>query len=432
MTDSRTEAAFDPGPEPAQRLLGIAAWLIVLGLVAALAWSLIASVDEVARARGAVEPAEQVQRVESVHGGVMEQLLVRRGDTVRAGQVIARFNPTETRAALDESDRRLGALTIEIERLSALVDERAANFAPFRERFPALVAESEAALVARRSLLETQESEVRQRISGKQAEIRAMAEQLPAVQRQLTVAHEAAQTIAALVDRGLAPRPRLVDLIEQEARFAVDLAQLTGRRTVASAELEGLQQSLARVRREEHARARERIAEARGQLRVLEAQRQALAQRASEVEVRSPVAGLVQQVPETRSGDVIEPGGLIARIVPDGDVRFVARLSPRDVGFVRPGQRVRLKADSFDFARYGTTDGVVERVSPTTVVDERGAAFYEVLVSLPRPFFRAEADGFRLLPGMTGEADIITGRHTVFEYLWQPVFTQLDLVFSER
>lgn len=432
MSDRTDGAGFDPGPEPALRVLGLAAWAVVLGLVAAVAWSLIASVHQVARARGAVEPIEQVQRVESVHGGVLAQLLVRRGDPVRAGQVIARFDGTEARAALNESDRRLGALSIEIERLSALVEGRRPDFARFAEAFPRLIPESESAFQARLALIETQETEARQRIAGKLAEIAALEEQLPAVQRQLAVAREAGHTIAALVNQGLAPRPRLVELIEQEARFAVDLAQLSGRRTLADADLAGLQQALARVRQEEATRARERIAEARGQLRVVEAQRETLQQRANELEIRTPVAGLVQSVPETRSGDVIEPGGLIARIVPEGGVRFTARLAPRDVGFVTAGQRVRVKADSFDFARYGTTDGIVERVSPTTIVDEHGVAFYEVLINLPKPFFRAAADGYRLLPGMTGEADIITGRHTVFEYLWQPVFTQLDLVFAER
>jgi HlyD family secretion protein/adhesin transport system membrane fusion protein len=427
-----TQTAFDPSDGPARRLLGWSAGVIVAGLVGAFIWSVLANVDEVARARGQVEPLEQVQRVESQHGGVLEELLIRRDDRVQQGQVIARLNPVEARSGLGEAERRAAALTVELERLLAFIDGRGADHRAQAEAYPVLVAQSQAALLARRSAVETQEREAGQRVAAKVAELAAIEAQLPAVTRQLTVAREATHTIAALVERGLAPRPRLVDLIEQEARFAVDLAQLNGRKTMGQAELLALQASQERIRRDEVSRARERAAELQGLIRVNEAQQEALRARLAGTELRSPVTGIVQSLPETRTGDVIEPGGLIARIVPAGGVRFVARLAPRDVGFVHVGQMVRLKTDSFDFSRFGALPGTVERISPTTNTDERGTAFYEVLVRIERTYYRDDAARFGLSPGMTGEADIITGRRSVFAYLWQPLVNQFDLALAER
>ena len=432
-TEQKSGPEFDISEGPGLRAVQWGAGMIVLCLVAVFGWSLVTQVDQVARMRGSFEPIANVQRVESIHGGVLDEILVRPGDVVTEGQVLVRFDRTEAAAALLEAQRRRAALAIEIERLSALADRRTPDFSAYEADFPTLVTQQQNALRARIATVEAQQREISDRIGERQAELEAIAQQRPAVIEQVSVARTAERTLADLVARGLAPRPRLVEAIEQEARFNVDLAQLNGRQTMAEAALRGLQESLGRIWLEEEGRARERMAEAQGQLRVLEAQLVTLERRLSELELRSPLAGMIQNLPETPRGDVIEPGGLIARIVPnEGGLRFVARLPPRDIGFVAVGQSVRLKVDAFEFSRYGALAGEVERISPTTMLDERGAAFYELRVRVAQPFFRDGATRLAALPGMTAEGDVLIGRRSVFSYLWQPVAAQLDTALSER
>ena len=109
-----------------------------------------------------------------------------------------------------------------------------------------------------------------------------------------------------------------------------------------------------------------------------------------------------------------------------------AKLSPRDIGFVRVGQPVRIKIDAFDYSRYGALDGVVKRISPSTDADEKGGVFYKVQIAIDKPYFSDKPGQFDLIPGMTGEADIVTGDKTVFQYLWKPVFTNVTEAFGER
>ena len=135
----------------------------------------------------------------------------------------------------------------------------------------------------------------------------------------------------------------------------------------------------------------------------------------------SPLQGLVQSLPSTQNGGVIQPGGTVVEIVPvGGKAGFKARLSPRDIGFVNVGQPTRIKIDAFDYSRFGALKGEVESISPTTSQSERGEIYYEVVVSVETQYFRDNPESFSILPGMTGEVDITTGEKSVFQYLWKP------------
>ncbi|WMS41326.1 HlyD family type I secretion periplasmic adaptor subunit [Acuticoccus sp. MNP-M23] len=461
MTRSKKTRApydsFEINDGPAVRLANLGALVAILGVGALVAWMVLTPVDEVAKARGTVEPVTEVQRLQTEFGGALSKIHVRKGDLVEAFDPIVSFDTAEAASELREARAKELALLLERERLAALVEERDPQFemiaraagsgatassvhrpgshdADDRLRSDIQAARREsAALTARRAFLENERQVIDRQIAEKEADLAAIAEERPAVQRQLAVAAEDVETVRDLVDRGLAPRPRFVEAVEAEARFNYDLASLTGRETVLKAEIAELMEAQERIGLNEAAEARARISQINGELPVVAEQIVRLVRRVNATELRAPVAGFVQTIPDTAVGRVFESGGLVAEIVPkDVELRFAGQLLPRDVGFVTRGQPVRLKIDAFDFSRYGALDGKVSEISPTTIVDERGNAFYEILVSLDKTYFRDDPDAFALLPGMTGEGDVLTGKKTVFEYVWKPIYTNLDLAFAER
>ena len=147
----------------------------------------------------------------------------------------------------------------------------------------------------------------------------------------------------------------------------------------------------------------------------------------------SPVDGIIQSIPNSSSGSVIQPGGTVAVIVPTTATALLeAKLSPRDIGFVRVGQKAKIKIDAYDYSRYGSIDGTVKKISPTTDADEKGGVYYKVQIDIEKPYFGNNPEVLHLLPGMTGEADIVTGEKTIFQYLWKPVFTNIRESFGER
>ena len=120
----------------------------------------------------------------------------------------------------------------------------------------------------------------------------------------------------------------------------------------------------------------------------------------------------------------------IVEIVPlDDNLVLEAKVAPRDIAFIRPDQAATVKFTAYDFSIYGGLEAKVENISPDTIVDERGNAFYLVRVRTTQPNFSAKMP---IIPGMTAEVDILTGNKTVMSYLLKPVLKGKAYALSER
>jgi HlyD family secretion protein/adhesin transport system membrane fusion protein len=155
--------------------------------------------------------------------------------------------------------------------------------------------------------------------------------------------------------------------------------------------------------------------------------------RVDRLDVRSPVAGLVQDLRIHSVGEVLPAGGNVSRVVPVNDVlEAEVRIAPGDVGHVHVGQRVRIKISSFEYVRYGTLNGSIAKISPTTFTDENGKPYYKSNVKLERNYM-GTIEGVNLIqPGMVVQADIVTGSRTLIEYLLKPIYLALQDSFHER
>jgi len=433
MSTQQSEHGFELNETSGAKWARRSAMILVVGLAILLFWMVRTSVDEVTKARGAVEPVADVRRVESLAGGQVNAVLVSPGQKVKAGDLLVTLDQTKARSDFRNVSSKVASLSLEIERLTSLVERRDPDFSGYEEEFSDLIDRENAALNAQLAFLEAERAVTRSQITEKNAEMAAIVAEIPELMSQLRIAGEERAVQEDLVERKLAPRARLAELSGQEAQYRFELARLAGRQSVTEAEIGELELSIEKLDFEETAKARARIVDAISEKRALSEQAAALEKRLRETEVLAPIDGIVQSIPDEKTGDVIEAGGLVAILVPlEGGLHFVGSITPRDIAFVEVGQPVRLKIDSFDFSRYGALHGKVTEISPTTRVDQRGNAFYDLEISLDRTSFRETEDGLDVLPGMTGEADIRTGAKTVFEYVWKPVYTNLDLALSER
>lgn len=441
MSDSAKSDATDPtrtvdlelGGGALDGAIRASTLLIVLTVVVVVAWTLVAQVDELARARGDVRPVGDIQVVESRDGGRIEELLVREGDLVDKGTVIARFQRTVSESDLEMALAKQAVLEMEIERHAAFVEKRDLNYDRFEKNHPFLVEKERGAFEAQRRLLNAELLIAQEKLAEKRAELAGLDTEIPAIESEKRATEKSLQIYKTLAEKQLTSKVQYADAIQKDAAIARELAAAKGRRTLLQGEIAELQTAVQEVEQRLFSEALEKRAAAAGELKQTNAQIRALRERVEETVVKSPVSGTVQSVPKTKIGEVIEPGGKVAEIVPgDEGLHMVVRLAPRDVGFVSPGQPAKVKIDAFDYSRYGALEGIVERVSPTTFVDERGVAYYEIYVGLAKTYFGEDASAYALVSGMTGEADIKTGSKTVFQYLWKPVYTNLDLAFSER
>ena len=415
-----------------RRALNVTAGAIAVVVVAAVAWSVLTPVDEIAKAPGAVAPSGQVQVVDARDGGLIREVLVREGTRVEKGTPLLVFDRVRGEAELATATARKVALELEIERLTAFIDDRAPDFARFARDYPALVARETAALAAQRNLVEADILVIQQQMVARKAQLAALEAQIPAFEQEMAAVTKAHEIVEGLTAKGLGSQLRLAELIEQKARVNRALTEARGQRTVLEGQVAELELAVVSRRKKASAEAAEKRVESGAQFRAVTEQIAELRDRVDSATVVAPVSGLVQSLPNPRPGQVVAPGEVVAEIVPsDEGLLFEARLSPRDIGFVAPGQPAKVKVDAYDFSRYGALPGVVDSVSATTIADPRGAPYYRLRIRLDRLAFRNDRN-LAVQAGMTGEADVRTGTKTVFQYLWKPIYTNLDLALSER
>ncbi|WP_041522249.1 HlyD family type I secretion periplasmic adaptor subunit [Gilvimarinus agarilyticus] len=408
-------------------LLGVVALVIAF-----LLWAIFTPVDELARARGEIKPLSGVQLVQSMEGGILAELLVKEDDYVEKGSVIARFAATDVQKEQLQAQVRRVAYQIDLERWGALAEGRTPDFSRFNS-YPQLVAEAEA-LYTREAALNVAQTKARFSASEQQRAALAGAEQeLPSAQRELDAANDVLERYRQGVESDLISKVQLANAEQQAAaaqRRAHELeSRLNELQTAidsADADLEATRQGIVEQARTKRSELLEKIAE-------LDAEIEALDARHGRSALLAPVSGYIKDLPDTRTGAVISAGGTVAEIVPtEGGIILEAMVTPRDIGFVSQGQRASVKVDAFDYSRFGAVQGTVETISPSAFKQpQTGEPFYKVQIALDKSYV-SDDKSRRLIPGMTAEADIVTGRKTVFEYLLKPVYVNTKSAFHER
>ena len=159
---------------------------------------------------------------------------------------------------------------------------------------------------------------------------------------------------------------------------------------------------------------------------------QKLEERIARLHVRAPARGMIKGLTVNTVGAVVQPGQTLMEIVPlDKKLEVMVKISPQHIGHLKPGQNVQVKFSTFDFSRYGSIAGTLEKISATTFTGENGERYYQGTIALSRNYVGYDSSNL-VMPGMTVMADIITGEKTILEYLLKPVHLSLKTAFMER
>lgn len=415
------------------RTLALATWSVALCVIAFATWSVVTQVDEIAKAKGAVIPEGEKQVLQSAIGGKLKQILVKEGQLVEKGQPLVEFDATFQRTALDELKSQQVTLLASVERMNALLEQREPNLAEFEVDYPEIVSQQKSQLNAQKALY-FQKRVVLEKESEQIAEqLRSVDKSLPSYEKELNATKQELIILEKGYKAGNISRLRVLEMRQKLASIEQKIEEARGKKAVLIKQADSTEQKIEQLLAEAKAKVSDDRSKAVSDLSALNARVRSSQAKLTNTMLVSPLQGLVQSLPSTQNGGVIQPGGTVVEIVPvGGKADFKARLSPRDIGFVNVGQPTRIKIDAFDYSRFGALKGEVESISPTTSQSERGEIYYEVVVSVETPYFRDNPESFSILPGMTGEVDITTGEKSVFQYLWKPIYTNISVAFGER
>ena len=403
----------------------------VLVLAALLLWAALAQVDEVTRGDARVIPSRQLQVVQSFDGGVVAEILVREGQVVEAGQLLLRVDETRATSGVRESAAQGVALRARTARLRALAEGKpflpptATNAEETRT-----IEEERRLYEARLSELSTQLSINHQQLAQRQQELAEMQARRNSAQHGLELAQQELAQTRPLLATGAVSQVDILRLEREVTKNRGDDEQATAQIARVQAAIGESQRKAQETELIFRSEARRDLAEAMGKLNALNEGAVALADRVNKAQVKSPVRGRVQRLLANTVGGVVQPGKDIVEIVPlDDSLVLEARVQPKDIAFIVPGQAATVKFSAYDFSIYGGLDASVENISPDTIVDERGNAFYLVRVRTKKAGFN---DKLPIIPGMTAEVDVLTGKKSVLSYLLKPVLKVQAYALRER
>ncbi len=420
-------AQLQQEPLRARALLRLAAWLVLLLLV----WAALAEVDEVTRGEGKVVPTSQLQVIQSVDGGVVEEILVREGQVVEAGQLLLRVDPTRFQSNLGESRASQHALQAKALRLKALTRGSAFNPSAELERdAPDIVAHERRLYESRREEMAAQVSMAQNQLSQRRQELNEARARKVQAQRGMELLQKELNATRPLVRTGAVSEVEIL-------RLERDLARLRGERDQADAQGSRVQAAIAEAQRkvdEVQLSARNQmsaeLSETMSKLSALNEGGRALADKVAKAEIKSPLRGTVKRLLVNTVGGVVQPGKEVVEVVPlDEALILEAQIAPRDIAFLRPGLGAMVKFTAYDFAIYGGLDAVVENIGADSVVDQKGNAFYLVRLRTRKA---ALGENLPIIPGMVAQVDIMTGKKSVLSYLLKPVLRAKANAFSER
>jgi adhesin transport system membrane fusion protein len=370
-------------------------WISLIALLCFFVWASQAELEQITRAPGQIIASGRTQVIQASDGGVLQALMVKEGDTVERGQVLALLDRQKLRASYQETRSRELALRATVARLQAEVVGSEPTFAAENEGYPQFRANQLALLQKRRAS-----------INEETASLRKL---LELAQRELAMT-------APLVNTGDVSQ---ADVLKLERQVADLQAQITNRQNKY---LQDTQADLSRAEEE------------------LAGVQQMLAQRAdllSRTELRAPMRGVVKNIRMTTIGGTLKPTEELMQIVPiENELLVEARIRPTDIAFIHTGQTASVKIDAYDYTLYGWLEGKVSYLSPDTLTEDlrQGEqAYYRMQVRADDKRFAKQArEAIQLQPGMTVTVEVKTGKNTVLRYLSKPIVRTMQEAMVEK
>ena len=398
-------------------------------------WASISTLDIVSMATGEVIPSTQVKTIQHLEGGIVREILVREGESVRKGQFLMKLEPTASDADVSELQVRLRSLILDEARLQALANgaEKPNFTSELVKTHPKLVSQARTSFNIGRRRHSGEIVRQKQAVAQRKQEIIEISTRIRSAKAELEPVIEKFNLSKELMKDSLSTQFQHKDLeiraIQLKGSIETDQASLKRAKLAlreAQAELKNIKNAFDEENQNALDETRLNRAEIAARIKKFEAS-------LNRTNVQSPVDGTIKTLHVFTIGGVLRPGDPIADIVPAGDRLVIeAKLPTQDIGYVAAGQLAVIKLASADAMRFGGLDGNVVNVSPDTLISPEGQPFYKVRIETDKSYFENGDLRYNLFPGMQVMASIYTGQRTVLEYVIDPVRFSMSSAFQER
>tara|TARA_R110002033_G_scaffold43222_4_gene84751 strand:- start:455 stop:1837 length:1383 start_codon:yes stop_codon:yes gene_type:complete len=428
-------------------------WSLAAMMTCFFIWAYFSELDQVTTGTGKVIPSSQLQVIQSLDGGILQEIYVQEGGLVTKDQPLARIDDTRFRSDFDQQEQEVFGLQTNIIRMRTELDSIIISdmSSDWRQQvkitkqnlvFPQTIIDEEPELVKRQQEeysirldnLSNQLEILARQIQQRQQEIEELASKISTLTTSYQLVSRELELTRPLARKGIVPEVELlklertvndiqgelqsVRLLRPKVKAAMDEAILKRRDAVfvyatdLRAQLNEMQTKLSRMN---------------------QAQKGAF-DKVSKAVITSPVIGTIKKINFNTLGGVVQPGEDIMEIVPSEDKLLIeTKIIPKDIAFLHPGLPAIVKVTAYDFTRYGGLKGTVEHISADTSQDDEGNSFYIVKVRTQESsLMKDDGTEMPIIPGMLTSVDVITGKKSILEYILNPILRAKDTALRER
>jgi len=427
-------------------------WALAALILTFIIWAYFAALEQVTSGEGRVIPSSNTQIVQSLDGGILEELYVREGMSVVKGQPIARIDDTRFQSDVNQQKQEVDSLRANIIRLRAelssilvgddsnwrlqikIAKKQIIFTNEFMEKMPELVARQQQEYNGRIDSLINQLAIQGRKIEQKTQEIQELDSKVATLQRSYDFANKELSLTRPLAEKNIIPE---VELLKLERNVNDILGELEGVQLLRPKSESSLSETVLQ-RRETALKYR---TDTRAELNKMQAELSRMNEAQVGVQdkvekalMTSPVVGTIKTIHINTLGGVITPGQPLMEIVPTQDKLLIeAKIKPQDIAFLHSGLPAIVKVTAYDFAKYGGLHGKVEHISADTTQDDKGNSFYVIRVRTDSSsIIKKDKTELPIIPGMMTTVDVITGKRTVLEYILNPVLRAKQSALREQ
>lgn len=363
--------------------------LLTLIVIFLIVYAYYAKIDVIVVGSGKIETFSRTQTIQNLEGGIVKAIFVKDGDFVKKGQIVVKLDDTRFQAAYRKDLEKYISLQAKIHMLKAetLNAKELTYSKEFTEQYPKIVTASQQAFNSRK---------------------KALNDSISMLQKNYQYAENELKMISPLVKEGILSKLEAMRLKDKLVTIQGQIHEKVNQyQSNAHNELLGVE----------------------SEFRSIDAILKNTKDQIARTTIRSPMTGYVKKVFITTIGEVIQPGNKIIEIVPKEDnLITVVRVKPKDIRYVKVGQKAVVIISGYDFSKYGGLAAKVVNVGADSI-NEDNVIFFEVRLKSDRTYLGTEQQRLPLKPGMTVTAKIKTGTKTIFDFLFRPFLLQNQAIF---
>ncbi len=410
-------------------------FMISLVVISLIVWAGFTQVNEIAVTEGEVIPSKHVQAIQHLEGGIISEIKVVEGELVEKGQIILILDGTAAKRDLAALQARRIASQYKTLRLKSFINNTPPNFAEIEggDANNELVKEQ---LSSFNSMMQAQKDEkdvITEQITQKQSALEGLEEKKKTLEENIKLVGEERGLKEQLYQKGHLSKFKFLEIQKEMNDIVGQLQETESAITQAKNAISEYKNRLDSLGSTSIDEAYKELTLVEGDQAQINESIKKLEEQVGRLEVKSPSYGYVKVLNIKTIGGVIESGRILAEIVPlEGNLIVETQIQPRDIGHIRTGLPVKVKIGSYDYARYGAINGELIYISATTFVKADGVRYYMGRVSIARNYVGTDPKKNLIVPGMTVQADIVTGKKSILAYLLKPIRNSVTTAFSER